>query len=46
MLKSAQTDIMVPALNRLLSKIKTFAHEYAEIPMLARTHDNLRHLLP
>ena len=38
MLKEARDDVLVPALNGLISKLSEAAAEYAEISMLARTH--------
>lgn len=38
MLKTARTQCMLPALEALLSLLRQFAHQYASLPMLARTH--------
>ena len=38
MLKAARDEVMLPALNKLISKLTELAHLNAEIPMLSRTH--------
>jgi len=38
MLKNATTHVLVPQLNQLLSFITHFSHQYADQPMLSRTH--------
>jgi adenylosuccinate lyase len=38
MLSAARSDVMLPALNGLLATLKQMAHEFAALPMLARTH--------
>jgi adenylosuccinate lyase len=38
MLKAARDEVMLPALNKLISKLAELAHLNAEIPMLSRTH--------
>ncbi|MDR3477722.1 MAG: adenylosuccinate lyase [Gammaproteobacteria bacterium] len=38
MLKSAREQAILPGLQVLMTQLKTFAHEYANQPMLARTH--------
>lgn len=38
MLKDAREICLLPTLTTLLATLKNFAHDYAEIPMLARTH--------
>ena len=38
MLSRARTEVMLPALENLEKKIQGMAHEYADIPMLSRTH--------
>ncbi len=38
MLHTARKQSILPALDELLSFLKSFAHEYAEQPMLAHTH--------
>ncbi|MQY50574.1 adenylosuccinate lyase [Rhodocyclus tenuis] len=38
MLKAARDETMLPALTALINRLKTLAHEYAAVPMMARTH--------
>jgi adenylosuccinate lyase len=38
MLRSARSDVLLPEMRRLRNQLKTMAHEYAELPMLSRTH--------
>ncbi|BBB59229.1 adenylosuccinate lyase [Undibacterium sp. KW1] len=38
MLKTARNEVMLPALQRLISKLTEIAHANAEVPMLSRTH--------
>ncbi len=38
MIRSALSDIMLPHIENLLATLNECAHEYAAIPMLARTH--------
>ena len=38
MLDRARTDVVLPALRNLERKIQSMAHEYANVPMLSRTH--------
>jgi adenylosuccinate lyase len=38
MLHTARKQSLLPLLNEILSTLKSMAHEYAEHPMLARTH--------
>lgn len=38
MLKAARAEVLLPAIDKLLAKLKTMAHQLAEVPMLARTH--------
>lgn len=38
MLDRARTEVVLPALERLEQNIQSMAHEYADIPMLSRTH--------
>ena len=38
MLQDARERIMLPLLQRLTSDLTNMAHQYAEVPMLARTH--------
>jgi adenylosuccinate lyase len=37
-LRSARDVVVLPALDRLLLKLREMAHAYADIPMLSRTH--------
>lgn len=37
-IKEAYEDVYVPELNKLVHKLETLANEWANIPMLARTH--------
>ena len=38
MLKGAREQVLLPALDRLLAKLTSLAHELAAMPMLSRTH--------
>ncbi|MEO6352297.1 MAG: adenylosuccinate lyase [Burkholderiaceae bacterium] len=38
MLKAARDNVMLPALQGLVTKLTALAHEHAEVSMLARTH--------
>lgn len=38
MIKSARDDVVLPALNALIEKLRSVAHEHASLSMLARTH--------
>jgi len=38
MLKAARDQVLLPALDRVLSKLRALAGEHAALPMLARTH--------
>ncbi len=38
MMRDAMNDVIVPAYKRLIEKVNELAAEYAEIPMLAKTH--------
>jgi adenylosuccinate lyase len=37
-LKGARDLVMLPALDAVLSKLRQMAHDYADVPMLSRTH--------
>ncbi|MBC5782809.1 adenylosuccinate lyase [Ramlibacter sp. USB13] len=37
-LKAAREQVMLPALDAVIDKMRTLAHEYADVPMLSRTH--------
>lgn len=38
MYKEAVQQVLLPSFKKLLEKLSSFAHEYKQIPMLARTH--------
>ncbi len=38
MLKGARDGVLLPALERLIDRLTDLAHEFAELPMLSRTH--------
>jgi adenylosuccinate lyase len=38
MLKTARDAVMLPTLNVLITRLKSIAHQHAELPMLCRTH--------
>jgi adenylosuccinate lyase len=38
MLKSGRNEVMLPALDGLISRLRSHAHQLAELPMLCRTH--------
>jgi adenylosuccinate lyase len=38
MLKSARAEVLLPALDALIEKMRSMAHALAEVPMLSRTH--------
>ena len=38
MLKAARSEVMLPMVDRLVTKLQTMAHEFADVPMLSRTH--------
>jgi adenylosuccinate lyase len=38
MLRGARSDVIVPAMRELRSKLRKMAHEHAAVPMLSRTH--------
>lgn len=38
MLKQAREEVLIPTMDSLIGSIDTLAHEYADTPMLARTH--------
>ncbi|MFT3663649.1 adenylosuccinate lyase [Piscinibacter sp.] len=38
MLKAARAEVLLPALDRIVTKLSTMARELAEVPMLSRTH--------
>ncbi|MES2772198.1 MAG: adenylosuccinate lyase [Pseudomonadota bacterium] len=38
MLKSARDEILLPSIDQVLNRLKSLAHEYAELPLMSRTH--------
>jgi adenylosuccinate lyase len=38
MLKGARNGVMLPVLNVLIGRLKSLAHQHADLPMLCRTH--------
>ncbi|UCD69444.1 MAG: adenylosuccinate lyase [Betaproteobacteria bacterium] len=38
MLRDSRRDVMLPAIDSLMKRLRTLAREYAELPMLSRTH--------
>ncbi len=38
MLKAARSEVMLPMVDRLIAKLQTMAHAFADVPMLSRTH--------
>jgi adenylosuccinate lyase len=38
MLKGARDGVLLPALEKLIARLTDLAHEFAELPMLSRTH--------
>jgi len=38
MLKSARDQVLLPALDRIEQRLTAMAHEFADVPMLSRTH--------
>jgi adenylosuccinate lyase len=38
MLKSGRNEVMLPALDAVISRMRSHAHQFAELPMLCRTH--------
>ncbi len=38
MLKVARAEVVLPALDRIVAKLTTMAHDLADVPMLSRTH--------
>ena len=41
MLKAARAEVVLPALDRIVAKLTTMAHELADVPMLSRTHGQI-----
>ena len=38
MLKNARTDVLLPALNKVVTRVRALAHQHAAVAMLAHTH--------
>ena len=38
MLKAARDEVLLPALDRVIARLRDLAHEHAQLPMMARTH--------
>ena len=38
MLNAGRKDVMLPTLDKLIGRIRELAHQYAEVPMMTRTH--------
>jgi adenylosuccinate lyase len=38
MLKAARTQVLLPSIERIVTKLTTLAHQFAKVPMLSRTH--------
>jgi adenylosuccinate lyase len=38
MLRSARDEVLLPALERVMARLRQLAHDAADVPMLARTH--------
>ncbi|KQV94991.1 adenylosuccinate lyase [Rhizobacter sp. Root1221] len=38
MLKAARQDVVLPAIDKIIAKLTTLAHNFAAVPMLSRTH--------
>ncbi|HEX4879771.1 MAG TPA: adenylosuccinate lyase [Limnobacter sp.] len=38
MLKAAREQVVVPTLKKLVAMLRTYAHQFADIPMMCRTH--------
>lgn len=38
MLRDSRRNVLLPKIDRLIERIRGLAHEYAELPMLSRTH--------
>ena len=37
-LKSSRDQVLLPALDAIIASLRTMAHQYAQVPMLSRTH--------
>ena len=40
MVNGAIKNVMLPSIESLIKIIKNLAHEYSDIPMMSRTHNN------
>ncbi len=38
MLKAARDEVMLPSLDQVIGRLRTLAHELADVPMMSRTH--------
>lgn len=38
MLKAARQDVLLPAVDKIIARLSTLAHDFAAVPMLSRTH--------
>lgn len=38
MLKNARETVLLPALDRIIQQMRAYAHQFADIPMMCRTH--------
>jgi adenylosuccinate lyase len=38
MLKAGRDEVLLPALDKLIARLRELAHQHAELPMLSRTH--------
>lgn len=38
MLKNSMQNVLIPEMIKLINKLKEFAHEFSDLPMLSRTH--------
>ena len=38
MLQAARADVLLPALDAVITRLRSMAHEFAAVPMLSRTH--------
>ena len=38
MLEAARAEVLLPALDRIVARLTAMAHEFADVPMLSRTH--------
>lgn len=38
MLKNTREKVLLPTLDKLIAQLRTYAHQFAEVPMMCRTH--------